>query len=126
MVQRASMAIAAGKADSVLCIGAGKFPKVSTGGAEAMDKMVSHAQYKFIYGSFIPALYALVATRHMAEFGTTSEHFAQVAVSARKWALKHPDAFMRANISNEGIENQDHEHKRHNHNLQYSSLPRAN
>ncbi len=95
MVQRATLAIEAGRADAVLCIGAGKFPKVRAGGAEAMAKMVSHSEFEFIYGTFIPALYALTATRHMAEYGTTQEQLAHVAVSARRWALKHPKALMR-------------------------------
>lgn len=92
MVQRAAVAIRQGLADSVLCIGAGKFPKVSTGGAELMARMVSHEAFEFPYGTFIPAIYAQVATRHMHEFGTTAEHFAEVAVSSREWALRNPQA----------------------------------
>ena len=30
--------------------------------------------------------YALAASRHMAQFGTTSEQLAQIAVSTREWA----------------------------------------
>lgn len=36
--------------------------------------------------------YALAAARHMHEFGTTREHLAQVAVSARAWANLNPRA----------------------------------
>ncbi|MBE3558089.1 MAG: thiolase family protein [Ktedonobacteraceae bacterium] len=96
MVQRAALAIAEGLADSILCIGAGKFPRVGAGGAEQMAKMISHAEFEYIYGPAIYAIYAQAATRHMYEYGTTREQLAQVAVSARKWALKHPDAFMRS------------------------------
>lgn len=92
MVQRAALAIRQGLADTVLCLGAGKFPKVSAGGAETMARMVSHEIYEFPYGTFIPAIYAQVATRHMHEFGTTAEQYAAVAVSSREWALKNPDA----------------------------------
>ena len=94
MVQRAVLAIQQGKIDSVLCVGAGKFPKVSTGGAESMARMVSHEIYEFPYGTFIPALYAQVATRHMHEYGTTVEQLAEVCVSSREWALLNPDASM--------------------------------
>jgi len=96
MTSRAAMAIAAGQAQAVLCAASGKFPKVGGGGAEAMARMVSHPDFEFIYGSFIPALYALAATRHMHERGTTREALAAVAVSCRAWALRHPDALMRA------------------------------
>jgi acetyl-CoA acetyltransferase len=39
--------------------------------------------------------YALAASRHMYEFGTTREQLAEVAVAARAWARKNPAAFMR-------------------------------
>ncbi len=96
MAQRAAWAVSNGLAKAVLCIGAGKFPKVGGGGGEAMARMVSHPDFEFIYGSFIPALYALSARRHMHEYGTTREQLASVAVSSRDWALLHPDALMRS------------------------------
>lgn len=95
MASRAALAIAGGRANVVLCATAGKFPKVGAGGAEAMAKMVSHPDFEFIYGTFIPALYALAARRHMHDHGTTREALAAVAVSGREWALRHPDAIMR-------------------------------
>jgi acetyl-CoA acetyltransferase len=36
--------------------------------------------------------YALAASRHMHEFGTTPEQLAQIAVSTRDWAVKNPRA----------------------------------
>jgi acetyl-CoA acetyltransferase len=36
--------------------------------------------------------YALAASRHMHEFGTTPEQLAQIAVSTREWATKNPRA----------------------------------
>ncbi len=95
MAMRAATAISAGLADAVLCIGAGKFPKVGTGGGDAMAKMVSNPEFEYPYGSFIPAMYALAATRHMHTRGTKREGLAAVAVSQREWALRHPDAIMR-------------------------------
>lgn len=48
------------------------------------------------YGMLYPiSAYALAAQRHMAEYGTTLEHLAWVAVQARQWALMNPVAFMR-------------------------------
>ncbi len=43
--------------------------------------------------------YALAASRHMHQFGTTREHMAQVAVAARAWANMNPDAFARGPLS---------------------------
>lgn len=47
--------------------------------------------------------YALAASRHMHEYGTTREMLAEVAVSARKWAGMNPDAFMRDPLSVEDV-----------------------
>jgi len=96
MASRAAMAVSQGFANAVLCLGAGKFPKVGTGGADSMARMLSQPDFEYIYGTFVPALYALAATRHMYERGTTREQLAAVAVSNRAWSLRHPDALMRA------------------------------
>ena len=45
------------------------------------------------YGMRMPiGAYALAASRHMHEFGTTPEQLAQIAVSTREWATKNPRA----------------------------------
>ena len=46
------------------------------------------------YRPFLPSsAYALAASRHMHEFGTTREQLAAVAVAARQWALLNPAAW---------------------------------
>jgi acetyl-CoA acetyltransferase len=46
------------------------------------------------YQPFLPSTaYALAASRHMHEFGTTREQMAAVAVAARQWALLNPVAW---------------------------------
>lgn len=45
------------------------------------------------------SMYALAARRHMAEYGTTSEHFGAVAVAQREWARLNPSAQMREPIT---------------------------
>jgi len=42
-----------------------------------------------------PAAYALAATRHMHEYGTTTKHFAELAVATRAWARLNPRAYRR-------------------------------
>jgi acetyl-CoA acetyltransferase len=45
------------------------------------------------YGLRLPmGAYALAASRHMAQYGTTSEQLAQIAVSTRQWASMNPRA----------------------------------
>src|SRR5256714_6474193 len=46
------------------------------------------------YRPFLPSTaYALAASRHMHEFGTTREQMAEIAVVARQWALLNPAAW---------------------------------
>jgi len=57
-------------------------------------------QFELPYGSVGPATsYGFLATRHMHEYGTTSEHLAEVAVATRKWAALNPKAFVRDPIT---------------------------
>jgi acetyl-CoA acetyltransferase len=56
--------------------------------------------YEAPYAPIFPATsYALAASRHMHEYGTTREQLADVAVAARAWANLNPDAFMRGPLS---------------------------
>src|SRR5207249_1877156 len=46
------------------------------------------------YRPFLPSsAYALAASRHMHQYGTTREQLAAVAVAARQWALMNPKAW---------------------------------
>src|SRR5918994_733360 len=47
--------------------------------------------------------YALAASRHMYEYGTTREQLAEVAVAAREWAKLNPKAFMRDHLTVEDV-----------------------
>ena len=52
------------------------------------------------YSPRYPAsMYALAASRHMHEYGTTREQLAEVAVSAREWAKLNPKAFKRDDLT---------------------------
>jgi acetyl-CoA acetyltransferase len=56
------------------------------------------------YGARFPvSSYALAAARHMHEFGTTREQLAAVAVSARMWAQRNPEAFARDPLTIEDV-----------------------
>jgi acetyl-CoA acetyltransferase len=47
--------------------------------------------------------YALAASRHMYEFGTTAEQLAQIAVSTREWASRNPRARYRDPLTIEEV-----------------------
>ncbi len=60
--------------------------------------------YEAPYGPRYPvSMYALAASRHMHEYGTTREQLAEVAVAAREWAKLNPKAFMREDLTIEDV-----------------------
>jgi len=62
--------------------------------------------YETPYRPFLPAsAYALAASRHMHQFGTTREQLAEVAVAARKWALMNPVAWEKEPLTIEQVLN---------------------
>ena len=60
--------------------------------------------YESPFKPFMPSsAYALAASRHMHEFGTTREQLAAVAVAAREWALLNPAAWEKKPLTIEGV-----------------------
>ena len=92
----AAMALAAGDIDVAL-IAYGSNQRSKAG------KLVTPVQQNRYEGPYKPLLpissYALAASRHMHEFGTTREQLAEVAVAARAWANLNPDAFAKGPLT---------------------------
>jgi len=60
--------------------------------------------YETPFRPFLPSTaYALAASRHMHEFGTTREQLAGVAVAAREWALLNPVAWEKKPLTIEEV-----------------------
>ncbi len=62
---------------------------VGTGGGTSGDPP---DHFEAVYGPTIVGAYAMVAQRHMHEFGTTSEQLAEIAVTMRRHAALNPNA----------------------------------
>lgn len=92
MVQHAALAISAGMAEAVICVGAGKFEKVSPTTAAQLVRAACHEDFEFLHGAVIPALYAQYATRYMHDHDVDQKDLAAVSVSARSWAARNPAA----------------------------------
>lgn len=60
-------------------------------------------QYEAPYGNVLIGAYAMVARRHMHEFGTTSEQLAEVSVAVREHARHNPDAMYRDPLTVEDV-----------------------
>lgn len=62
--------------------------------------------YEDPYRPFMPtSAYALAASRHMYQYGTTREQLAEVAVAARQWALLNPKAWEKEPLTIEQVLN---------------------
>lgn len=97
-VEHAMAALALGLCEVALIVYA-QTPKSSRGDMGGMAAMASMmgaspmALWDLPYGLGSPAAsYSLSASRHMAQYGTTSEQLAQIAVSTREWACMNPNA----------------------------------
>jgi len=70
---------------------------IGTGGGAGIGDPPDH--FEAPYGPTIVGSYALVAQRHMHEYGTTSEQLAEIAVTMRRHAALNPDAKYREPIT---------------------------
>jgi acetyl-CoA C-acetyltransferase len=73
---------------------------IGTGGGFMMSPADA---YEAPYGPTIVGSYALVAQRHMHEYGTTSEQLAAIAVAMREHATRNPHAKYREPITVEDV-----------------------
>jgi acetyl-CoA acetyltransferase len=63
-------------------------------GFRGMKHMEKEGYYAKPFGDLIaPSHHSFFASRHMHEYGTTSEQFGAISVQQRQWAQKNPQAF---------------------------------
>ena len=93
------MHIASGLADVVLVVGAEKMTEVSTSVATEIMGRGGDAIWEYPFGMTFPGYYALIAQAHMAEFGTTEEQMAMVAVKNHYYGSLNPFAQMQKEIN---------------------------
>ncbi|HET6615506.1 MAG TPA: acetyl-CoA acetyltransferase [Dehalococcoidia bacterium] len=73
-------------------------------GGGFFDSSLPAAQFEVPFGvGGPPSSYSMAAMRHMHEYGTTSEHLAEIAVATRKWAQLNPKAMMRDPLTIEDV-----------------------
>jgi acetyl-CoA acetyltransferase len=102
----AAVAIAAGMADTVLVFRSRARGKTSVFGKDALqggrywerlaDRLAGLNQWHVPHG-LVSAFQemAMITRRHMIDYGTTEDHFAEVAVAVRAHAERNPNAVMR-------------------------------
>jgi acetyl-CoA acetyltransferase len=103
-VAHAAAAIHAGLCEVALIVygstAASDAMAIGTGNASGRDPS---AAFVSPYGMTLVSSYAMVAQRHMHEYGTTSEQLADIAVSTRHHASLNPHAKMRQPITREDV-----------------------
>ena len=99
MVGQASLALAAGVADCVVCyraINGRSGARLNGSGRGGGGRLPWDMQFKYSAGVLAPAQeIALVARAHMLKYGTESEDFGRIAVLSRTNALDNDRAMMR-------------------------------
>ena len=99
-VGHAAMAIETGCADTVVCWRARNRGSGGRPWAGTRPEVGGDAQFSIPFGLVRPVdQIAMLARRHMFEYGTTSEQLGAVAVAFRKHAARNPRAMMRDAIT---------------------------
>ena len=78
---------------------------MGTGSAEWTQAglLPSPDSFEYLYGITTVGLYALIAQRHMHQYGTKPEHLAEISVAVRKHASMNPHALFRNPITVEDV-----------------------
>jgi acetyl-CoA C-acetyltransferase len=106
-VAHAAAAIAAGKCNVALVTLAGRPNSEGSSGTQVRERGVNlpDAPFEMPYSPVTVNLYAMVAMRHMHEYGTTSEQLAWVKVAASHHAQHNPNAMLRNLVTVEEVVN---------------------
>src|SRR5712692_5795124 len=93
--------VAAGLYDVVMVAGVEKMTSQPTPRVTEILASAGDCSGEIKAGSTFPSLFAMIARRHMYQFGTTREHLAAVAVKNHANGALNPDAHMRKIITME-------------------------
>lgn len=91
-LRQAFLEVAAGVSDIVLAGGVEKMTDLTTDESTYGLAAAADREYEAFQGITFPGLYALIARRHMFEYGTTREQLAKVSVKNHKNGAKNPYA----------------------------------
>ncbi|RLF41628.1 MAG: thiolase domain-containing protein [Thermoplasmata archaeon] len=102
-VRQGYLSIASGVNDIVVVGGIEKMNDVA--GASATETLATAAdqEWEAFFGATFPGLYAMIATRHMHDYGTTKEQLAQVAVKNHANGAKNPYAQYKFEVTVEQV-----------------------
>ena len=96
---QAVQSVAAGLYDIAMVVGVEKMTSQPTARVTEILAGAGDTTGEVLAGSTFPSLFAMIARRHMHDFGTTREHLAAVAVKNHENGALNPDAQMRKVIT---------------------------
>jgi acetyl-CoA C-acetyltransferase len=97
------MAIASGMHDLVVVGGVEKMTDLGVNVVSDILGGAGDQEWELFFGATFPAIYALMARRHMLDYGTTAEMLASVAVKNHKHGSKNPYAQFQNEITIEQV-----------------------
>jgi len=97
------MAVASGLHDIVVVGGAEKMTDVSDIESSMIQSSAADQEWETELGATFPGLHALMATRHMHDYGTTREQLADVAVKNHRHGALNPKAQFRREINRDVV-----------------------
>jgi len=98
-VRTAWSLIKSGLAEVVIVIGAETMTHVGTPRATELMARAGDTRWEYPFGITFPGFYALMATRHMHEFGTTREQLSMVSVKSHKYGAMNPYAHLQREVT---------------------------
>ncbi len=101
--REAYLSILSGKFDVVVALGMEKMTDLTTEEVTLTLSAAADQEWESYYGVTFPGLYALMARRHMHEYGTKREQMALVAVKNHENASLNPFAQFRNKITVEDV-----------------------
>jgi acetyl-CoA C-acetyltransferase len=102
-LRQAYLTIASGAHDVVMVGGAEKMTDVSDQDAEETMSFAADQEWEVFFGATLASLYAMMARRHMHEYGTTPEQLAHVAVKNHAHGSANPKAQFRNKLTVERV-----------------------
>jgi acetyl-CoA C-acetyltransferase len=97
------LAVASGLYDFVVVGGAEKLTDVPDATGNQITSSAADHEWEVVFGATLPGLWALIARRHMHQYGTTREQLARVAVYAHEMGSKNPNAHYRNKLTLEQV-----------------------
>ncbi len=104
-LREAYLSIKSGEMDYVVVGGVEKMTDIASNSAAVTLMGAGDQEWEAFKGATFPGLYALMARRHMYEYGTTLEQISQVSVKNHDNAVLNPKAQFRFRVTLEDVMN---------------------